>query len=142
MGANSFLSMQSMTRKDFKHQKQFKIRNAKLTQVRSTLWPMKEENTRRMSTVYGPNSNIILSNGKRIQSTPSVTQGIRRTRKSSMINNQTKGWSTSLDDTNFVPYHGIRCSATKTIMINLDTRNSNHELMKIENDGVPKSTNP
>ena len=133
-----------MARIDFKHQKQFKIRNAKLTKIRSILWPMKRgqkgrKNKKDINTIR-PRSNIILDNRKRIQSTPSALQKTRRTRKRSMIDNQTKGWGTSLNDTTLVPNQSIRSSATKTVIIDLHARNSNHEPMKIKHDGIPKTT--
>ena len=54
-----------------------------------------------------------------------------------MIHNNLERGGTGFKYTTFIPNHGIRCSASVTIMNNLDTRHSNHELMEIKHYRIP-----
>ena len=84
----------------------------------------------------GPDSHILLNDGREGQAAQRALKKPRWTWKGGMINNHPEGF----DDATIVRGHGVRSSAPMTIMIDLDTRYSNHEFMEIKHDRIPAAS--
>ena len=60
----------------------------------------------------------------------------RGTRKSSVIHCNSQGGGAGFDETTVIPNHSIRSCAAIAIIVNLNTRDSNHEFVEFRHNGI------